>query len=435
MSASVNPMRVIPLGLVAVVATMWIGCHARRRAPAGRDAGADAGREVVEVDPRLRRFLTPLPKIELRDNDRARIEDGTHGSLALSADGRMLVTSQLYRIQLWDVTTGIKQTEIGFEAHKSINCPGLRRVAVSRDAAKVAAFYTHHASMDYVLDVIDAKTGASLFQAVFQQQLELGMRSAYVGWLDLAFSPSGDVLLLWSGPDKKMYAFDLEKKAVLWKRQLLVHPVSVAFRADGTSFLLSHATDSSLVDKNVQKLPQHEGLGATWMDTRTGDDKGRVAIEGPARRIPVAVHPDGKTVAVGAGPNAFVGEPGAGEASLAQLVSKDRMVSSLAFSADGKRLVTTTLAQSGEAEVERWDLASKKRIDHRPLRREPFPPHLAKTPLPIDQTAMSTDGEILAWGHVYFTDVARSASPTPPLHAVERENRDYVYVDHCVPKR
>jgi WD40 repeat protein len=325
-------------------------------------------------------------------------------SVAFSPDGKALASgSSDQTVRLWDVATGKERRRL--ELHGDV----VDAVTFSPDGTALAA-------ADWSSGVIrlwDVKTGTE----------RRWLKGHEGGAHSLAFSPDGK-LLASGGRDGMIRLWEpgTGKEVRRWPATLLHSARSLAFTPDGQT--LASAGGGSAIDlwdvatgKAIRPVVGHAG----WVDllqfapdgkllTSRGRD-GKVLIWDPAtaterRRLfgqpmpgdhwprrgvplPAAVSPDGNVLAFAtwtrAGqkvdPTVYLRDTTTGEELNA--LKPGNMVRSLAFSADGKRLVLG----GDNGPISLWDVAADKLLRH--LKQ------LQGTVRPV---ALSPDARLLAFG-------------------------------------
>lgn len=413
--------RLIGTAAVCALASSVAGCHRDRdRDRKSVDSKADAGAVWMPAEmpdgptPRWP-VNNPARFVRLPDADE-RLVDGISGYLHLSADGKVLLVRRTEAFRLYDVATGKLLGDFAQRGGRYlIDCLGITTAAISNDASRVAVLLSN--GLDGYLQVIDAKTGSPLNSTEMRFDRDLKGGTAAI-----AFSNKGDLVLVAGVRSRRIYAIEAESGALRWDVRTPWMPISVAFAPDDATFAVSHAgtIDASkpgtptvvgthCLSGNCFSGANLRGLGVAWFDRATGTMTKNVSIDGAGPMVPIAMHPDGKTVAVGVDQAAIVVDPAdTPPVSFAPVAGS---VSAVQFSRDGAALTTTSYSKT-LAEVKRWDRASGKPTRARPLRVEPFPEHV-KPPLPPDQFALADGGDLVAWGAHYWVDLARSADGKP----------------------
>lgn len=263
--------------------------------------------------------------------------------LAFSADGSTLVGWQGGTILIWNAATGV-------ETHRIENAgPGAADFAMSPDGKLIAA-----GGIDREVRILDTTSGEELAKLSGHEQ------GAYA----LAFSKDSK-LLVTASHDETIRVWNVADRS---ERHRFagsgVYGVAVAISPD-SKLLAARGTDEKI---------------HLW-DPNTGKEVRVLESKREWSRC-LAFAPDGASLAAGGSDGVVrLWDPIAGKL-LRTWVGHDRMaVSSIAFSHDSKRLVTTAAWQSGPRV---WDVATGKELLARPGHVNP-----------VDQVALTPDGKSL----------------------------------------
>jgi WD40 repeat protein/predicted Ser/Thr protein kinase len=322
--------------------TLAVSSDGRTLATGGRD------RRVVRWDVATSRPLEP----EL-------LQDSSVGAIALTPDGRTVITGRRARLYVWDVGTG-----------RGVDLPpqgtAVISLAVSPDG-RVLASGTEGGVVRF--------WDTSLLG-------QIGQTSKFADAVTaLAFDPSGRVVAI-GGEDGTIRLQEVPCPKALGPPLRVDHPVqSLTYEDGGRRLLIVTAEGSRSWD-----LTGRTGIGATPV----GDDRSN---DRPSCRLePATISPDGRTLAIArrmkAGGrtrgrvelrDAATGRP------LRQTPDQPHAISGLAFSPDSRWLLTWGPAP-GTAQL--WDVATLR--DPRPLFRS--------LDSPIHQAVFSRDGRCVLVG-------------------------------------
>jgi WD40 repeat protein len=377
-------------------------------------------------------FLTP--RIQL--NERATLlfdelyKGGTcHpvvNQLAFSPDGKVLasVCESTGSVRLWEVDSGQERATLVpvFENHRAF-----AEVAFSPDGAFVAAVH-QSATADRLL-VWDAASAQKIRElgAAFNLAWGLKVRDPISG---MEIGPCNGGTRLLFAPDGKTLAFATKNGMSLWGWQSKEEPINldpdslapVAFAADSQTVACGCANLQVRVwdvatGKNVARLEGHTDrvvflafqgeqlITVSAKEAKTWDLVQRRAIstisfDGNAGPImAAALSSDGKVLATATARRAVL--PGPNEVNLWDLpsakatmtLSHPGAIDSVAFSRDGKTLLTLSLdnqviAIACEQPVRMWDVATGRKLASFSTGR----------PAAISSAALSPDGKTLAVG-------------------------------------
>jgi WD40 repeat protein len=322
-------------------------------------------------------------------------QEWTDPGIALTPDGRSLVTTSLNGELTWWDLEGREETRI-------VEIPqGYRALALSPDGLTAAI------GLDDGIQLIDVRSGA-----VRQSSGTLTSNP-----ISIEFSPNGKTVVSTSR-DGTVTLWDV---GGLTSRQTLSgHSDSVwqpAFSPDGRT-LYTTSSDGTAIAWDVSR---DRRFGRTFAFTR---DRGR--YDWPDRH-PGRFSPDGRVIAVGLNEEGIrLWDAGTLTPLGAPLLETGGEVTALAFSPDGRTLAAVT--RSGMATV--WDMESRS------LRDGPFrvdPSHAVGVSISADGTMLATagGGGVELWdlatgaplGHIGDGSAAGDVafSPTEPLVAIIHE--------------
>jgi WD40 repeat protein len=250
-------------------------------------------------------------------------------NIAFSPDGKVLAIPQRNWVVLWDIATGKEKSRLEGDLDR------VTRVAFSPDGKTLAT-----TSLDKAICLWDLATGKQ----------RLGFQGHTYEALSVAFSPDGKTLASVGALEWWVTLWNTqtgERRATLGSKGEPRQAVSVMFSPDGKTLAVGR-----------------EGELRLW-DVQT--DKAAAILKGPLGfYLSVAFSPDGKLVAAGGGVargSGATGNPGLVElwdtqtgGHLATLEGHPDVVSSVAFSPDGKTLASG----SADKTILFWDVPMGK---------------------------------------------------------------------------
>jgi RNA polymerase sigma factor (sigma-70 family) len=289
------------------------------------------------------------------------------GAFALSPDGKRLATGGGGAVVVWDAADGRELCR--FEGHEG----AVRGVAFAPDGKSVAS-----AAEDNVIRLWDAATGKGLQSFKGHDSMTLDRTKGGMtlrGVYGLAFTPDGKTLVS-RGVDQTVRVWDVATGKELRRIDGLPGAAqALALSPDGKTL--------AAVAADEPKGPSEVRL----CEVATGKEVRRLRQEGVMGAV--AFSPDGKLLAAGWGANGSgAGAPG-GEVKLweaatgkplGSLTGHKRLVMSVAFSPDGKTLVSGSL----DCTTRLWDVGTSKEVGR-----------VGEGQVPLHAAAFSSDGKLL----------------------------------------
>jgi RNA polymerase sigma factor (sigma-70 family) len=292
------------------------------------------------------------------------------------------VSSTAFAVQLWDAQRGRLRLTLPADERTIID-----RIVFSPDGRLVAVNARGGALSRQEIRLFDAATGKE------KQRIEFnGLLTG------IAFSPDGKALayggrgrgtLRWSDAGPRFYdlrVWDLGKHRMRLERAREIKPdvgpgygLSLAFSPDGKTLL----TGGDDPDGKITLWDLAKGERVRTFEGHAVTVRGREAVF----HVAIALSPDGKTLVSGSNQDTRVKLWDVATGKLKQTLEGNKgWIAAVAFSADGKHIVTSGGADGG-GEVIVWDGPSGKRLRTLPV-----------TGTGVPTVAISPDGKTLAVG-------------------------------------
>ncbi len=344
------------------------------RPPETRPAEAGRPRPAEERQPmRLDRFGDPLPPGAVARLGSLRLYHGQQVKhVALSPDGKWVVSTAADGNRLWDAITGREQPLPG-----GLMRAAFRQAAVFATRDKLLAVENRNGDL-HLWDVATGETiGQPLAGALVGQLPATIHLCSPLGLSPLALAPDGRTLAVCNlGPDGQpvLRFCDMIRGRVEEPVALNVGPLTatrLAFSGDGKTLVLQcndstvHVWDVARRSERIASPPKAEHFGG-----------------------PIALSPDGTVLATAPmqGKRVRLWDTRTLEELPPLAGQPDKIVQPMTFSPDGKVLAVTC----GEPTVRLWDLATRK--EKQTLQGKDFY---------VDHVAFSADGKSLAGSDGY----------------------------------